>query len=205
MCRKTSSFFVLASASMSRANMLTRAGLDFRCDAADVDEAVLKQRCRAEGMTTEATAITLAGAKAAAVAARHPGVLVLGADQLLEYEGRWLTKAGNRDEARAVLASLRGGKHRLISGAAVVRDGVTLWQAVDTAMLTMWPFDDALLESYLDLIGDAACSSVGAYQIEGLGIRLFERVEGDHFTILGLPLLPFLTFLRNEAGLVFTT
>lgn len=189
--------FVLASASRTRAEMLTRAVLKFRCDAADLDETTLKQACRAQGMDAAATAIALARAKAAAIAERHPGAMVLGADQLLECDGAWFSKARDRAEARAALIRLRGRAHRLITGAVVVRDGETLWQTADAATLTMWAFDDAFVDAYLDQVGDDALTSVGAYKVEGPGIRLFERIDGDHCTILGLPLLPFLSFLRR--------
>lgn len=190
--------FVLASASRTRAEMLRRAGLEFTCDAADVDETALKEASRARGEDAATTALVLGRVKAAAVAARHPGALVLGADQLLDCDGEWFSKAGSRAEARAALLRLSGRTHRLISAATVVRDGETLWQAVETATLTMWRFDEALVDAYLDRIGDDALASVGAYKVEGVGIRLFERIEGDHATILGLPLLAFLAFLRSR-------
>lgn len=190
--------FVLASASRTRAEMLSRAGLNFRCDAADVDEMALKEASRARGRDAAGTALALAEAKAATVASRQPRTMVLGADQLLECEGTWFSKAGSREEARETLLRLSGRAHRLISGAVVVQDGKTLWQAVATAKLTMWRFDAVFVDSYLDRIGDEALTSVGAYKVEGPGIQLFERIEGNHFTILGLPLLPFLSFLRTR-------
>lgn len=190
--------FVLASASRTRAELLARAGLSFVCDAADLDEAAVREASRTSGLDVGATAIALALGKAAAVAPRHPRTLVLGADQLLECDGILFGKPRNRAEARLALLALRGRSHRLISGLAVVRDGEMLWQVVDIAKLTMWAFDELFLDAYLDLVGDDALTSVGAYKVEGPGIQLFERIDGDHFTILGLPLLPFLSFLRSR-------
>ena len=140
----------------------------------------------------------LARAKADAVAATRPGQLVLGADQTLARGATRFSKPANRAAAAEQLRALRGRTHELHSALALVRDGAVLFDCVDTARLTMRDFSDRFLDDYLDMAGDAALSSVGGYQLEGIGIHLFERVEGDYFTILGLPLLPLLAFLRQN-------
>ena len=127
---------------------------------------------------------------------RHPGALVIGADQMLDCEGVWFDKPTGRDGAREQLKALRGRTHRLVSCAVIVRDGERIWHQIDRARLTMRNFSDAFLDEYLDSAGDDVLHSVGAYQLEGLGAQLFHRVDGDFFTILGLPLLPVLGFLR---------
>jgi septum formation protein len=192
---------VLASASASRRVMLTAAGLGFRVDPAHIDEAALKRECRTGGLAASETAMRLAEAKARKVAARHPGALVLGADQLLECDGELLHKPRDLGEARQALIRLCGRSHRLISGAALVTDGEVRWRQAAQAELTMRAFSPEFLERYLAMVGRNALASVGAYQIEGPGVQLFESIEGDHFTILGLPLLPVLAALR-DAGVI---
>ena len=187
---------VLASGSRTRAEMLERAGVRVTLAPAAVDEEEIKLAARAEGAPVEDVAEALAELKAQRVTRRHPGALVIGADQMLECEGRWFDKPTDRAAARAQLQELRGRTHRLVSCAVVVRDGERLWHHVDRARLTMRPFSDAFLDSYLDGAGGDVLHSVGAYHLEGLGAQLFHRVDGDFFTILGLPLLPLLGFLR---------
>ncbi|TWA84288.1 septum formation protein [Azospirillum brasilense] len=187
---------VLASGSRTRAEMLERAGVRVTLAPAAVDEEEIKLAARAEGAPVEDVAEALAELKAQRVTRKHPGALVIGADQMLECEGRWFDKPADRDAARAQLQDLRGKTHRLVSCAVVLRDGERLWHHVDRARLTMRPFSDAFLESYLNAAGDDVLGSVGAYHLEGLGAQLFHRVDGDFFTILGLPLLPLLGFLR---------
>lgn len=187
---------VLASGSKTRAEMLQRAGVRVTLAPAAVDEEEIKLAARAEGIGVDEVAETLAELKAQRVTRKHPGALVVGADQMLECDGRWFDKPAGRDAAREQLKDLRGKTHRLVSCAVVVRDGERLWHQVDRARLAMRPFSDAFLESYLDQAGDGVLHSVGAYQLEGLGAQLFQRVDGDFFTILGLPLLPLLGFLR---------
>lgn len=192
---------VLASGSPTRLAMLTEAGVPVAVDPALVDEEEIKQSCHAAGLDAADAAEALAELKARRTAGRHRGRLVIGADQMLECDGRWFDKPVDRDAARRQLADLRGRRHRLVSAAVVVRDDQRLWHAVTTAELTMRPFSDAFLDRYLDVAGADVLGSVGAYRIEGLGAQLFERVSGDHFTILGLPLLPLLDFLRIQGVL----
>jgi septum formation protein len=162
---------------------------------ADIDERALERE--AGGLAPDALAAMLAGAKAQAVARAHPGRLVLGADQTLAFGGRAFSKPADRAAARAQLSQLRGAAHELHSAVALHRDGERLFEHVATARLTMRAFSDGFLDRYLDVAGEAACASVGGYQLEGLGVHLFERIDGDFFTILGLPLMPLLDFLRR--------
>lgn len=192
---------VLASASAARAEMLRAAGIVVEIRPAHVDEAAVKAALLAAAAPARDVADKLAELKAIRVSARHPGRLVLGADQVLVEEGRLHDKPRDRAEARAQLQALRGRTHELLSAACVAVDGMPVWRHVGSARLTMRPFTDAFLECYLDRLGDLVLTSVGCYQIEGPGIQLFSRVEGDHFTILGLPLIPLLGFLRARGVL----
>lgn len=187
---------VLASGSRTRALMLEKAGLRPILDKPLVDEEEVKLAGKAEGVGADAVAEALAELKAQRVTRRHPGALVVGADQMLECEGVWFDKPSDRAAARAQLLALRGKTHQLVSCAVIVRDGERLWHKVDRARLTMRNFSENFLDGYLDAVGDEVLHSVGAYQLEGLGAQLFQRVEGDFFAILGLPLLPLLGFLR---------
>lgn len=187
---------VLASGSRTRAAMLEQAGLTAILDKPLVDEEEVKEAGRVEGVSADIVAEALAELKAQRITRRHPGALVIGADQMLECEGRWFDKPAGRDAARDQLLALRGRTHRLVSCAVVVRDGERIWHKTDSARLTMRNFSEAFLDEYLDRAGEGVLHSVGAYQLEGLGAQLFHRVEGDFFTILGLPLLPLLGFLR---------
>lgn len=189
---------VLASASASRSAMLRHAGLDITQDAAGVDEDMVKRSLQAEGADAADVALTLADLKAQHVSRRHPDAFVIGADQMLECNGVWFDKPPDTDHARGHLRALRGKKHELITAAVVVRSGARVWQHVDRAALTMRPFSDAFIEHYLEAVGEEVCGTVGAYRLEGRGAQLFSRVEGDFFTILGLPLLPLLDFLRGH-------
>jgi septum formation protein len=193
---------VLASASAARRAMLEQAGVSFTVDVAAIDEQSVKDSVKAETGNPARAAETLAALKAIRVSARHPGALVVGADQMLDCDGDWFDKPADPAAARAQLLSLRGRNHRLTSAVVAVRDGHTLWHHTETARLTMRRFTDAFLDDYLTQAGEAVLGSVGAYQLEGLGAQLMVNVEGDHFTILGLPLLPLLDFLRENGELI---
>jgi len=193
---------VLASASATRRAMLERAGLTVSVDAPDLDEAAIKQDCRARGLTAGEAAIKLAIAKAAQVAPRHPGHIVLGADQMLECGGEWFDKPGDRTTAARQICELSGRTHMLFSAVAVVRDDAVIWRGLESAELAVRVLSAEFIESYLDRIGDAALSSVGGYQVEGLGIQLFDAIRGEHSTILGMPLIPLMGFLRDEGVIV---
>jgi septum formation protein len=190
---------VLASQSASRRAMLESAGIPLEISPADIDERAVE--ARAGDRDAGEVAGLLACAKARAVAAQKPGRLVLGADQTLALGQRRFSKPADRAAARDQLKSLRGNTHALHSAFAVARDGAIVFEHRETAHLTMRPFSDNFLERYLDAAGIAVTASVGAYQVETTGIQLFERIDGSHFTILGLPLIPLLNFLRREGCL----
>ena len=193
---------VLASSSASRAALLAAAGLRFEAMPARVDEAAIKEAARAEAIPPADAAILLAEAKAERIARRAPEALVLGSDQLLVCEGEWFDKPADRDAARRQLAWLRGKRHELVNGTVAWRGGQRVWQDVTVARMTMRSFSDAFLEAYLEAEGEAVMQSVGGYRIEGLGVHLFARIEGEHSAILGLPLLPLLGFLRQNGVLL---
>ena len=184
---------LLASASETRARLLRDAGVGVIQQPANVDEAALKAAHRAHGWSAEDTAL----AKAMEVAQGHPGALVIGADQLLVSGSAWLDKPMSRAGARATLEALRGQTHRLVSGVAVARDGLIEWRHVEVAMLTMRRYSDGFIDWYLDHAEASALQVVGACRLEGVGAQALEGVDGDYFTVLGLPLLPLLRFLRR--------
>jgi len=188
---------VLASKSAIRGEILRAAGLAIEVCPADIDERTIERGSAARDPGE--IAALLAREKAHAVAARLPGRAVLGADQTLALGERRFSKPTDRAAAREQLKLLRGQTHQLHTAIALVRDGVILFEHREAARLTMRVFSDRFLEHYLDAAGAAVTASVGGYQLEKTGIQLFERVEGDHFVILGLPLLPLLLHLR-EAG-----
>ena len=191
---------VLASQSPTRAALLRGAGLRFTSRPARVDEGAVKEAAQAERGDVEDVALALAALKAGRVHA--PGTLVIGADQVLECEGRWFDKPPDMAAARVQLAALRGRTHELVTAVVCVRDGAVLWRHVDRPSLTMRTFSEAFLDAYLALEGDRILGSVGAYRLEGPGVHLFDRVEGEHAAILGLPLLPLLAFLRGSGVLL---
>jgi len=192
---------VLASASKVRRALLEAAGLDILVDPAAVDEAAVKESYAGEGAGPGEIAEALAELKAMRISPRHPGLITLGADQILECEGRRFDKPEGLEGARAQLQALSGRRHRLISSLVAMRDGERLWHHTGEAVLTMRKFSDGFLEGYLAAAGPAVLESVGGYQLEGRGAQLFTRIEGDYFTILGLPLLPLLDFLRLRGEL----
>ncbi len=192
---------ILASASAARRTLLEQAGVALTCHPATVDEGAIRQTAAIAGLTAAAVARVLAAWKAHQVAAHHPGRVVIGADQMLECDGRWFDKPASLAQARDQLKALRDRRHVLSSAVVVVRDGRVIWGCVEQARLTMRRFSDDFLDRYLAAAGEEVCRSVGAYRIEGLGLQLFTRVDGDHFVILGLPLLPLLDVLRQHGEL----
>ena len=188
---------ILASTSPTRQAMLKNAGLQFTAVSPHVDERGLA--ARNAGWSPADTALKLAEAKALEVSSRYPDALVIGADQVLALGQKTFSKPANRDSCRQQLLELRGETHFLISGVACARNGRTEWSHTAAAQLVMREFSESFLESYLDAVGDDCTTSVGGYKIEGLGLQLFEEIRGDHFTILGLPLLQLLSHLREAA------
>jgi septum formation protein len=190
---------VLASQSSARRILLTAAGVPIDAHPADIDERGLERGLESAAIAPSAGAVAalLAREKAIAVESRYRGRLTLGADQTLTLDAKRFAKPADRKAARAQLCELRGRTHELHSAVAFVQHGAVLFEYVATARLTMRNFSDDFLELYLDAVGDAAMASVGAYQIEGLGVQFFERVDGDYFTVLGLPLMEVLEFLRR--------
>ena len=197
----TEAELILASASMGRAAILRGAGLAFRQEPAGVDERALEAAAVASSdsgrVDAGGLALLLAAAKAKDVSVKHPPALVLGADQVMECEGVLHQKPPTLAAARQQLLGLRGRTHSLHAALCVAREGRVLWQHLDRARLTMRAFSDAFLDDYCRSEGDVLLQSVGAYRIEGRGIQLFSTIEGGHFTIIGLPLLPLLGYLRD--------
>ena len=187
---------VLASASVSRARLLRGAGIAFDVQVSPVDEDEIKDRHAA--LDLGPLALTLAKAKAGAVASHRPADFVIGADQILECDGARFDKPRDRADAANHLRRLRGKEHHLMTAAVVYRGSQCIWETLDQPRLVMRDLPDVFIEDYLDQTGDTVLRSVGAYELEGRGAQLFERVEGDFFSILGLPLLPLLAFLRAE-------
>ncbi|MCA1478534.1 MULTISPECIES: Maf family nucleotide pyrophosphatase [Bradyrhizobium] len=187
---------ILASQSSARKMLLANAGLEFEAVTADIDERGIQAASKLSN--PREIALLLAREKAKAVSACYPGHYVIGADQTLALGSRLFNKPAGRTQALAQLRDLAGQTHELNSAVAVAQDGRILFEDVSVARMTMRGMSEADLSAYLDAAGDAVTRSVGAYQLEGLGIHLFERIEGDHFTILGLPLLPLLAYLRSE-------
>lgn len=189
---------VLASASVVRQALLANAGLSFRAEAAAIDEAEIKRAARTSGDTAGQAATTLAGLKARRIALRSPDAVIIGADQILECEGEWFDKPADKEAALRQLLALRGRTHTLTTAVVCHRGEQPLWHHIDRPRLTMRAVSDEFLDDYLTAEGDRALTSVGAYRLEGLGIHLFDRIEGEHTAVLGLPLLPLLGFLRQH-------
>jgi septum formation protein len=190
-----SSRLILASQSAARQALLRGAKVEFEALPANIDERAIEQSSRLADAS--AVAALLAKEKALHVGRAHPGAYVIGADQTLALGPQIFAKADNRAQARAQLKSMCGRTHDLHSAVAVAKGDQNLFETISTARMTMRPLSDAQVEAYLDLAGEAVTASVGGYQLEGAGVHLFERIEGDYFTILGLPLLPLLGFLRG--------
>lgn len=187
---------ILASQSTARKMLLANAGLEFTAVTADIDERGIQAASKLS--SPREIALLLAREKAKAVSASHPGSYVIGADQTLALGMRLFNKPAGRGQAMVQLRDLAGSSHELNSAVAVAHDSKIVFEDVSVARMTMREMTDVELSAYLDAAGDVVTTSVGAYQLEGLGVHLFERIEGDHFTILGLPLLPLLAFLRRE-------
>ncbi|HVZ68007.1 MAG TPA: Maf family protein [Rhizomicrobium sp.] len=187
---------LLASASETRARLLRNAGVAFDIRPAHVDEDAVKESLLAAGAPPREVAGALAELKAVRVSGSAPDALVLGADQILTIEGELVSKCGNLGEARNLLRRLRGRSHELISALVLAKGGGAIWRHVESAHLTMRGFSDRFLEDYLDAEGEGLLKGVGCYRLEGRGLQLFDRIEGDYFTILGLPLVPLLGVLR---------
>jgi septum formation protein len=188
---------LLASTSATRRGLLESAGLTVDTEAPGVDERAIEESIEERGLSPADLALHLAAEKALAVSRRHPDRLVLGADQVLDLGGVVAHKPGDRETAKAQLRALSDRRHALHSAGALARGGVLVDSFVDTAHLAMRPLSHEAIETYLDLAGPEILKTVGVYQVEGLGIHLFDRVEGQHSTILGLPLLPLLACLRR--------
>lgn len=188
---------ILASGSPHRKALLANAGIDFEAVPAAIDERAVEAPLRDSGVTPEDVALVLAEAKADNVSARYPAALVLGCDQTLSLGDEVLHKPADMEAARRQLLRLSGQSHRLNSALVLMRGGETLWRHVSVATLDMRDLQPAFVGRYLASVGNKALTSVGAYQIEGAGIQLLERIEGDFFTIVGLPLLPLLSELRR--------
>ncbi|WP_291299354.1 Maf family protein [Elioraea sp.] len=192
---------VLASTSRTRAALLRGAGLAFDTASPGVDEESVKEAAKAEGITADDAGLLLAELKARRISSRVPGAVVIGADQILVADGQWFDKPTDRAAAAAQLAALSGRAHSLVTAVLCMRGGVVLWRHVARPRLVMRPLTGPMIAAYLEAAGEAVLSSVGAYQVESLGVRLFAAIEGEHAAILGLPLLPLLGFLRQHGAL----
>ncbi len=193
---------VLASKSAPRRALLEAAGIPLLIDPADIDERAAEAASPQEASAPDGAALLLARAKAFETAKRNPGRTVLGADQTLALGSERFSKPKSIEAARAQLRKFSGKTHALHSGIALVRDKEVLFETVSSAHLTMHDFSDAFLDAYLKDAGERVMQSVGAYQLESVGVNLFERIEGDHFTILGMPLMPLLAYFRKSGMIV---
>lgn len=192
---------ILASSSKARHTMLKNAGVECEAIASMIDEEGYKQAMKAEGANAAQAAETLAEMKALRMYRQRPDGIVIAADQMLECNGIWFDKPKDRDNTRAQLLALRGKTHQLVSAAVIYKEGSRIWGTIDTAHLTMRNFTEEWLDDYLDAAGEEIFNCVGGYQLEGIGAQLFTEVRGDYFTVLGLPLLPLIGFLRDHGVL----
>jgi septum formation protein len=189
---------ILASTSQSRRELLTNAGLAFDIKVPGVDEDEVKLSLVAQKADAAAIATTLADLKSARVSARFPEAFTIGGDSTLACEGRLFDKPPTLAAARQQLLALRGKTHQLVSSVVVAKGGARIWHHTEAARLTMRPFSESFLDAYLKEAGETVTTSVGAYRLESVGAHLFSKIEGDYFTILGLPLLPLLSFLAGH-------
>jgi septum formation protein len=178
--------------------MLRQAGLDFDIRPARIDEEEIKLSLKSDGASLRDVATALAELKAHRISSAEPADFIIAADSMVACDGRWYDKPADMATAREHLQSLRGRTHDLLSAVVLARGGSVIWRHAEQAKLTMRDFSDAFLDAYLAQAGEAVLSCVGCYQLEGLGAQLFSRIQGDHFTILGLPLLPLLDILREN-------
>lgn len=192
---------ILASGSEIRAQLLRNAGVSFEVKTLGVDEDAIKESMLADGASPRDIADALAQAKAMRVSAKHPGRLVLGCDQVLQFEDRMISKPETAEEARAQLTSLRNNRHSLLSAAVICEDGAPIWRHVGVVRLQMRNFSDAYLSDYVSRNWESIRHSVGGYKLEEEGVRLFSRIDGDYFTVLGLPLLELLGYLTIRGEL----
>jgi septum formation protein len=202
MLQRSNPRLILASASAPRRALLTAAGLTFTVQPADIDEAELKRAARSAGVAAQEAALQLADAKAQRVARCNLEALVIGADQILVCDGAWFDKPENVAAARAQLRALRGRSHVLATAVVCWQRGQRVWHHSAEPLLSMREFTDDFLETYLAVEGDSVTSTVGSYRLEGRGVQLFARVEGEQSAVLGLPLLVLLEFLRQSGVLV---
>jgi septum formation protein len=193
---------VLASASTARRSLLSAAGLQFEVVPAVVDEDAIKSAACAASATPDDTAVMLARMKAMRVSAHHPDAVVIGADQLLVCDGEWFDKPGDRESVHAQVLQLRGRRHTLVTAVTCIGNGTALWHHVARPCLLMRRFSDAVLDSYLASEAEQVIGCVGGYRVEAAGSQLFDAIDGDYFSILGLPLLPLLGFLRQHGVLM---
>jgi len=192
------SALILASSSTVRARLLRDAGVPFEVCPAEVDEEKVKVSLLAEKLDANAITDALAELKATRVSTAHPQALVLGCDQTLAFEGRLIDKSADLIEAWALLQQMRGKSHSLLTACVLAKGGVAIWRRHERCRLWMRPFSDTFLDEYFEAEGDKLLGSVGCYHLEGWGIKLFERIEGDYFSVLGLPLIPLLAALRDH-------
>ena len=192
---------VLASGSGIRRQMMENAGVSFEVSLPRVDEDAVRQSLLAEGASARDIADALAELKARKVSTRKPGALVLGCDQVLSFDGQIMAKPTSREQAEQQLRQLRGAGHQLLSAAVICEDGQPIWRFVGTVRLQMRDFSDSYLTTYLDRNWPDISNSVGGYKLESEGVRLFNRVDGDYFTVLGMPLLELLSYLTLRGDL----